>query len=109
MRSLMRFFVQFTDLKKHDAIQTLCNNPLMKSRSIEASQCILPNFVNAVIMSFDLNDNYRSDECCDFSESYIEAKRPAAVVIYAYKKYSGGILNWLKGGKTHEDIVTFAD
>lgn len=33
MRSLMRFFVQFSDHKKHEAIQTIVSNPLIRSSS----------------------------------------------------------------------------
>lgn len=73
MRSLMRFFVQFSDPKKHEAIQTITNNPLMRSRSVNASEP-LTGFVNIAIMTFDLNlDNspVSNVERCRFVEDYV--------------------------------------
>ncbi len=35
MRSLMRFFVQFTDHKKNEALQQITTNPLIKRMSSE--------------------------------------------------------------------------
>lgn len=49
----MRFFVQFTDAKKNEAIQTMVNNPLVRSTShqIEAP---VGEFVNICLLSFEI-------------------------------------------------------
>lgn len=55
MRSLMRFFVQFTDAKKHEAIQTILNGEGIRgsrvSRLVEAPK---GGFINVCLISFEL-------------------------------------------------------
>lgn len=99
----MRFFVQFIDHKKHEAIQTIVTNPLLRTTSSYIKQSHV-DFINIVLFSFDLDSdkNETNSSRCGLTEDYVQKKRPAGVVIFGYRKREGGLLNWLKGGKPHE-------
>lgn len=51
VKSLMRFFVQFTDTQKHEAINEMVHNPLLRASSIKEQPEDF-EFLNAVLLSF---------------------------------------------------------
>jgi hypothetical protein len=113
MRSIMRFFVQFSDHTKNEAIQSMTTNPLLRRLSGNI-QSYGGEFINLVLMSYEVGDLSsssadRTKQCVQFSYSYIGQKRPAGVVVFGYKHHEIDLLKWLKGAKTHPDIQYFAD
>ena len=88
----MRFFTQFTDTKKHEAIHNLVTNPKMLRQS-SVNETPTVDMINVVIMSYEVvyKDEFEGQNA--FTEHYIEKQNPAIVVIGGYIPSE---TNWFK-------------
>ena len=102
----MRFFVQFTDTKKHEAINKLVKASSFRTTLLEPTEL---DFMNVAVFSYKLKKSEKFSKKLRFLPEFIARRSPAIVVIFGFLDSSHSWLKNILPFQKNEEIKDFIE